>query len=126
MTPRPIVFAAFAALSLLGGLSACSQPQPDEQEQALVQSQQRASADAQPASAGSVASLDAGSCDATQAQWVVGKPIAAADVEQARQDTGAANARMLKPGQPVTMDFNASRLNIEVDAKGIGVGARCG
>ncbi len=128
MTQRFAFSAMLAALTLLatGLLTGCSQPQPDEQEQALAQSAQRAAADAQPAPAGSVATINAGSCDATQAQWVVGKPIADREAEQARKDSSATSVRVLKPGQPVTMDFNASRLNIEVDAKGVGVNARCG
>lgn len=122
---KAFAFAVFASLAL----AACAPPvaAPDEQEQAAAQSAQRAAAAAQPATnATSLASANAGSCDATQAQWVVGKPVAEADAEQARQDAGAANVRVIKPGMPVTMDFNASRLDIEVDGKNVGVGARCG
>jgi hypothetical protein len=33
--------------------------------------------------------------------------------------------RVLRPGQAVTMEFNAERLNLEVDATGRIVAARC-
>ena len=71
-------------------------------------------------------SADAASCDPLQAQWIVGKPVGEKEAEQARKDAGAKTVRILKPGQMVTMEFNASRLNIDVDEKDMGVAARCG
>jgi hypothetical protein len=118
--PLSIAFAAFA-------LAACGAPAPDEQEQTLAQSEQRAAEAAQPASAAApTVNVDATRCDALQAQWTAGKPVGDAEAEQARKDAGATSVRVLKPGQPVTMDFNGARLNIEVDEKGIGVSVRCG
>lgn len=114
-----------AVALLVFSLAACASPEPDEQEQALAQSEQRAAEAAQPA-ATEPAPADAGSCDALQAQWTVGKAIGETELEQARKDAGAASARALRPGQPVTMEFNAARLNIEVDANGVGVSVRCG
>jgi hypothetical protein len=35
-------------------------------------------------------------------------------------------ARVLRPGQPTTREFNAERLNLEVDTTGRIVAARCG
>ncbi|KAF1712286.1 Elastase inhibitor AFLEI Flags: Precursor [Pseudoxanthomonas kalamensis DSM 18571] len=106
------------------GLAACSAPVPDEQERALVAAEQRAEADATlPPVAEPV---DAASCDAVQAQWTVGKTLTEAEVDQARQDAGAQVVRTLKPNQPVTMDFNAARLNIELDEQGAVVSIRCG
>lgn len=106
-------------------LAACSAPPPDEQQQAVTQSEQRAeqAASATPEQA---PPADASACDATQAQWVVGKTPAEADNAQAQKDTGASSVRLLKPDQPVTMEFNPSRLNIEVDASGVAVSVRCG
>ncbi|MFT3761669.1 MAG: I78 family peptidase inhibitor [Pseudoxanthomonas sp.] len=120
---RPL-WPAVAVVSALV-LAACDTPAPDEQEQALAQSEQRAAEAAQPAAA-EAAPADAASCDPLQAQWTVGKPVADADAEQARKDAGATRVRILKPGQPITLEFDAARLDIEVDENGVGVSVRCG
>lgn len=67
-----------------------------------------------------------GKCDAKAAQAHVGK-IASADVAaQAKTAAGADAVRMLKPGQMVTMEFRAGRLNLDVDANNVITAARCG
>jgi hypothetical protein len=109
---------------LVLALAACS-PAPDEQQQAVAQSEQRAEA-AATTTPDAAAPVDANACDATQAQWVVGKTPTEADTEQARKDAGATGVRLLKPDQAVTMEFNAARLNVEVDEKGVAVSVRCG
>ena len=45
---------------------------------------------------------------------------------EARIDAGATRARVLKPGQAVTMEFDGARLNLEVDADDKVVALRCG
>jgi hypothetical protein len=65
-------------------------------------------------------------CNAEAARSVVGQIATAATVEQARSAAGAESARTLKPGQMVTMEFNASRLNIDVDAGNTISNVRCG
>ena len=55
-------------------------------------------------------------CDASQVQGLVGKAADEATVEQARIDAGATRARVLKPGQAVTMDFRQDRINVHLDA----------
>lgn len=113
-------------LSLLVlALAACTAPAPDEQEQALAQSEQRAQVQASPAP-DAAPPADAAACDATQAQWIVGKAAKQADADQAKGDARATSVRMLKPDQPVTMEFNAARLNIELDEHGVAVSVRCG
>lgn len=67
-----------------------------------------------------------GICDAQPAQGVIGQPSTAKAVEDARVRSGALMARVLRPGQMVTKEFNAQRLNLEVDAGGRIVAARCG
>lgn len=67
-----------------------------------------------------------GICDTQPAQWAVGQPSTAKAVEDARVRSGALMARVLRPGQMVTKEFNAQRLNLEVDAGGRIVTARCG
>jgi len=65
-------------------------------------------------------------CNAEVAQGAVGKAATPAVVEQARRDAGAAIARVLKPGQVVTMEYRADRLNVDVDEGNVVTGVRCG
>lgn len=68
----------------------------------------------------------AGACNPQGAQFAVGKQASASVVEDARQRSGSYMARVLRPGQAVTMEFNAQRLNLDVDGAGVVVRARCG
>lgn len=108
-------------------LAACA-PGPDEQTAATEQSQAAATAAAQPAPTAATMPppVSESGCDDVQAQWLVGKPATEADVEQARKDAKAAVVRQLKPGQAVTMEFSAERLNVELDDKGVVTAVRCG
>ena len=65
-------------------------------------------------------------CQQAGAQWAVGKSNTESNVNEARKRSGAYMARVLRPGQPTTREFNAERLNLEVDATGRIVAARCG
>jgi hypothetical protein len=47
-------------------------------------------------------------------------------VEAARVAAGARMARTIRPGQMVTKEYDAERLNLDVDASGRIVAARCG
>ncbi|MGD9774655.1 I78 family peptidase inhibitor [Diaphorobacter sp.] len=67
-----------------------------------------------------------GDCSAQGAQWAVGKMSTAKVVEEARVRAGARMARVLRPGQAITKEFNFQRLNLDVDATGVVVGVRCG
>lgn len=122
--PRSAPFLALSTALLILALAACSASGSDEQEQALVQSEQAAEQAAEPMPA--TAQADASACDASQAQWLAGKAPAAADLQQAQKDAGAQRARTLKPGQMVTMEFDAARLNVELDEKGLVAAVRCG
>lgn len=66
------------------------------------------------------------SCNHEPAQSLVGQPATSANVERARELAGARIARVLKPGQMVTMEFIEGRLNINVDEKNVITHARCG
>ncbi|RZA35666.1 MAG: Elastase inhibitor AFLEI Flags: Precursor [Lysobacteraceae bacterium] len=112
------------AVALLTLTVAACTPKPDEQEQALAQSEERAQEAAQPAPP--VPPATATACDDSQAQWAIGKKVTDADVEQARKDSGAESARTLKPNQAVTMEFNANRLNLDLDDAGVVTAIRCG
>ena len=117
---RPAALIATAALLL--ALSACTKPAPEEQDEALNQSQQAAQA----AAAAAEATPPPGTCDASQVQGLVGQAYTEAMQAQAKEDAGANDVRVLKPNQPVTMEFIGERLNIELDEKGTVSGVRCG
>ncbi|WP_341923305.1 I78 family peptidase inhibitor [Polaromonas sp. YR568] len=65
-------------------------------------------------------------CNAQGAQLAIGKAPGASVVEEARQRSGSYMARVLRPNQAVTMEFNAQRLNLELDAAGVIRRVRCG
>lgn len=66
-------------------------------------------------------------CNAEAARSAaLGKAATAVVVERARIDAGAQMARVLKPGQMVTMEYREGRLNIDVDDAGIIINLRCG
>lgn len=65
-------------------------------------------------------------CNAQPAQFAVGQSSTASVMESARSRSGALMARVLRPGQMVTKEFDAQRLNLEVDATGRILAVRCG
>ncbi|MFY3384274.1 I78 family peptidase inhibitor [Paracidovorax sp. MALMAid1276] len=65
-------------------------------------------------------------CNAQPAQGAIGQSSTPSVVETARARSGALMARVLRPGQMVTKEFNAQRLNLEVDASGRIVAVSCG
>jgi hypothetical protein len=74
--------------------------------------------------AGSAPAADA--CDHSRAEWAIGQHATDALLEKARQAAGARTARFLKPGQSITMEYLASRLNLELDQKDVVRTVRCG
>lgn len=67
-----------------------------------------------------------GRCNATPAQFAVGRNADAALENEARTRAGAKTVRVLKPNQIVTMEFNAERLNLSVDDAGRVTRVSCG
>ncbi|WP_440107661.1 I78 family peptidase inhibitor [Acidovorax sp. BL-A-41-H1] len=65
-------------------------------------------------------------CNAQPAQFAVGQSSTATVMESARVRSGAQMARILRPGQMITKEFNAQRLNLEVDGTGRIIAVRCG
>ncbi|MGS1077334.1 I78 family peptidase inhibitor [Pseudoxanthomonas beigongshangi] len=117
---------AIPALLLTLTLAACSAPAPDEQTAATEQSQAAAAEQAEPGADPTGTAPAPGSCDDTQAQWIIGKTATPADTEQAGKDAKATAVRTLKPGEAATMEFNPNRLNIDLDDKGAVTAVRCG
>lgn len=67
-----------------------------------------------------------GMCDQAKAQFAVGQAYSDTLAEQAREAAGAKIVRRLVPNQAITMEFNATRLNLDTDAAGKVSSARCG
>ena len=65
-------------------------------------------------------------CNQAAAQWAVGKTNTENTIREARKRSGAYMARVLRPGQITTREFNAERLNLEVDGTGRIIKAFCG
>jgi uncharacterized lipoprotein YajG len=65
-------------------------------------------------------------CDASGAQFAVGKPVSAALLEQARSKSGAQNARVLGPNDMVTMEYRSDRLNLNTDGSATVIRVNCG
>ena len=68
----------------------------------------------------------AGGCDASKAQFAVGHEPGLAMQDQARTRSGAQIVRTLRLGQAITMEYNAARLNLNLDASGKIVRVACG
>ncbi|CAM3582973.1 I78 family peptidase inhibitor [Paracidovorax anthurii] len=67
-----------------------------------------------------------GTCNAQPAQALIGQNSTAKVVEDARVRAGAHMARVVRPGQLVTQEYDAQRLNLDIDPTGRITGARCG
>ena len=65
-------------------------------------------------------------CDATKAQFAIGSAASDELLEAARVKAEAAVARYLRPNEPVTMEFLASRLNLILNERGIVESTSCG
>ena len=76
---------------------------------------------------GSSSSMGGGkTCDASSLQSQIGQKATASVMEDLRTRSGSCTARMLRPGQLVTMEYNATRLNLIVDDKDVMTAIRCG
>ncbi|MBO0902965.1 I78 family peptidase inhibitor [Jiella sonneratiae] len=83
---------------------------------------------AAPGGAAPVASAGggAGSCNAAAAQFLVGELATSVAVDKAKEATGAETVRILYPGQPVTQEFVAGRLDLDTDDRNRITAVRCG
>ncbi|MHC6226065.1 I78 family peptidase inhibitor [Pseudomonas sp. X10] len=67
-----------------------------------------------------------GRCQASGADFTLGKPGTAELLEQARQSSGSQTARILKPHDVVTLEYRSDRLNLNVDEQGVVTRVNCG
>lgn len=65
-------------------------------------------------------------CDDSKGQTAVGQTATQSMVDKVIADTGSRTARVIKPGQAVTMDYSDERVNIHVDAKNVITSVKCG
>ena len=69
---------------------------------------------------------EAGACNAAPAQGLIGRPASASVAEEAQRLTGARVWRWLRPGQIVTMEYRADRLNLRLNAEDKVAAITCG
>ena len=67
-----------------------------------------------------------GQCNAELARWAIGQAATSEVVERIRIDTRSSVARVIRPGQAVTMDFSAARVNVHVNERNAITGVTCG
>jgi hypothetical protein len=65
------------------------------------------------------------SCDASKSQFAIGERAGSDLLERARVASQAASARFVRPDEPITLEFIASRLTLSLDARGVVVSAHC-
>ena len=65
-------------------------------------------------------------CVAEPAAWAIGQAATAEAVERIRVDTHSRTARVLRPGQVVTMEYSAERVNVNVNERDAIIGITCG
>lgn len=111
---------------LLAGLTACA---PTGSQRSSSASSSTSSSASDPANSTSTYSNPVGTgttCDAESLQALIGKKATPAVIEDARTRSHSTTARLLRPGQVVTMEYNNVRLNLIVDDKDVLQAIRCG
>ncbi|MBF8720432.1 MULTISPECIES: I78 family peptidase inhibitor [Pseudomonas] len=67
-----------------------------------------------------------GRCEASAADFTIGKQATPELLEQARKASGSQLARILKPHDVITLEYRSERLNLNVDDKGVVTRVNCG
>jgi hypothetical protein len=67
-----------------------------------------------------------GRCEASGADFTIGKLASPELMEQARKTSGSQMARILKPHDMITLEYRSERLNLNVDDKGVVTRVNCG
>jgi hypothetical protein len=79
-----------------------------------------------PLPSGAPATNGQATCDAGAAQWAIGKPATTDTIERVRVDSHSSVVRVLHPGQIITMEFSAERVDIRVDGNNVILAVTCG
>ncbi|MGE8685707.1 MAG: I78 family peptidase inhibitor [Achromobacter sp.] len=118
---------------LVASLTACANTGAPRSSSAPASSSSSASPSSSDAGTGSSSSgmssasgYGGKTCDATALQSQIGQKATPTVMEDLRTRSGSSTARMLRPGQVVTMEYNATRLNLIVDDKDVMTAIRCG
>ncbi|MEE1889742.1 I78 family peptidase inhibitor [Pseudomonas carassii] len=67
-----------------------------------------------------------GRCEASGADFTIGKQASPELLEQARKASGSQMARILTPHDVITLEYRSERLNLNVDDKGVVTRVNCG
>ncbi|KNX78409.1 hypothetical protein DA83_23165 [Pseudomonas sp. 250J] len=67
-----------------------------------------------------------GRCEASGADFTIGKLASPELMEQAKKASGSQMARILKPHDMITLEYRSERLNLNVDDKGVVTRVNCG
>ncbi|RAP65118.1 hypothetical protein A6B37_03940 [Achromobacter sp. HZ01] len=114
---------------LVASLAACANTGAPRSSSASGSSSSSASSSSGAASSSGMSSASGyggKTCDAAALQSQIGQKATPSVMEDLRTRSGSATARMLRPGQVVTMEYNATRLNLIVDDKDVMTAIRCG
>ena len=65
-------------------------------------------------------------CEAQKVQSFVSRPAVEATIAKAVELSGSSTARIVRPGQPISMDYQTDRLTIEVDRRNRIIRISCG
>lgn len=65
-------------------------------------------------------------CDAAPVRWAIGERAGTSVLERVTLESGSQSARVVHPGEAVTLEFNPARITIEVDGRNRIVDLRCG
>ncbi len=65
-------------------------------------------------------------CEASAAEFAIGKKASPELLEQARSRSGAQYARFLKPNDMITLEYRSDRLNLNTDAGLVVTRVNCG
>ncbi len=68
----------------------------------------------------------AGMCDTDPVSWAIGNAASPEVVERAQWESHSRDVRVIEPGQAVTLDFRADRLNLYVNERGAITRVSCG
>jgi hypothetical protein len=123
------VFLTTACTAVIAMLAACASP-GGASRSAASDSSGTSSTATSGSSGGYTAPLGLGNaqseCDAGRVQSMIGTTLSASTQQQAVQSSGSKKARVLKPGEVMTMEYDPTRINLIVDQQNKLTALRCG